>query len=426
MNNKEPGMKTTTHDPESQLIDLNSSLVCRTALERALHEGAQKMLQAAIEVEVSHYIEQHLEHRDAQGHRLVRRNGSKPARTLQSPLGSIRIQQPRVHDRRPGHRFTSNLLPPYLRRVASLDNLIPALYLRGISTNEMQPALEAILGPKAAGLSPANIARLKSVWEDSYQQWQQRDLTGKHYVYVWVDGIYFNVRLSDERPCVLVMVGALADGTKELVGLYDGQRESKLSWKELLSDLKGRGLTLAPALAVGDGALGFWAALEEEFPGTQQQRCWVHKTANVLDKMAKSVQPAAKDRLHQIYLAPTRKEALKAWKQFIQLYEAKYPKACACLQRDQEVLLRFYDYPAEHWSHLRTTNPIESTFASVRHRTRQTKGCGSRKATLAMVFQLLRQAESRWRRLNGSKQLDKVIAGVVFTDGEEQLVQQAA
>lgn len=419
-------MKTTTHDPESNLIDLNSSFVCRTVLEQTLREGAQRMLQTAIEAEVSNYIEQHLEQRDGDGRRLVTRNGSKPARSLQSPLGPIPIQQPRVNDRRPGQQFTSNILPPYLRRVASLDNLIPALYLRGISTNEMQPALEAILGPQAAGLSPANIGRLKSVWEDAYEQWQKRDLNGKHYVYVWVDGIYFNVRLSDERPCVLVMVGALADGTKELVGLYDGQRESKLSWKELLSDLKHRGLTQTPKLAVGDGALGFWAALEEEFPGTQQQRCWVHKTANVLDKMAKSVQPAAKDRLHQIYLAPTRKEAHKAWEQFFKLYQAKYPKACACLQKDKDVLLTFYDYPAEHWSHLRTTNPIESTFASVRHRTRQTKGCGSRKATLAMVFQLLQQAQSRWRRLNGSKQLDKVIAGVVFTDGEEQLVQQAA
>jgi transposase-like protein len=419
-------MKTPTHDPESNLIDLNSSLICRTALERTLREGAQQMLQRAIESEVSDYIEQHLEHRDANGRRLVTRNGSKPARSLQSPMGPIEVQQPRVHDRRPGKQFSSNILPPYLRRVASLDNLIPALYLRGISTNEMQPALEAILGPQAAGLSPANIGRLKSVWEDAYEQWLRRDLAGKHYVYVWVDGIYFNVRLSDERPCVLVVVGALADGTKELVGLYDGQRESKLSWKELLSDLKGRGLNQAPKLAVGDGALGFWAALEEEFPGTGQQRCWVHKTANVLDKMAKSVQPAAKDRLHQIYLAPTRKAANKAWAEFFKLYEAKYPKACACLERDKEVLLTFYDYPAEHWSHLRTTNPIESTFASVRHRTRQTKGCGSRKATLAMVFQLLQQAEGRWRRLNGSKQLDKVIAGVIFTDGEEQLVQQAA
>lgn len=419
-------MKTPTHDPESNLLDLNSSLICRTALEHTLRYGAQKMLQRAIEAEVSDYIEQHLEQRDGNGRRLVTRNGSKPARALQSTMGPIGIQQPRVHDRRPGKQFSSSILPPYLRRVASLDNLIPALYLRGISTNEMQPALEAILGPQAAGLSPANIGRLKSVWEDAYEQWQKRDLSGKHYVYVWVDGIYFNVRLSEERPCMLVIVGALADGTKELVGLYDGQRESKLSWKELLSDLKSRGLTQAPKLAVGDGALGFWAALEEEFPGTQQQRCWVHKTANVLDKMAKSVQPAAKDRLHQIYLAPTRKEALKQWVEFIKLYEAKYPKACACLQKDKDVLLTFYDYPAEHWSHLRTTNPIESTFASVRHRTRQTKGCGSRKATLAMVLQLLQQAEGRWRRLNGSKLLDKVIAGVIFTDGEEQLVQQAA
>ena len=378
------------------------------------------MLQSAVEAEVAEYIDRHRHQLDSKGRRLVTRNGHKPTREIQSAQGPIEVTQPRIDDRRPGRRFTSSILPPYLRRVASLDNLIPALYLRGISTNQMQESLEALLGKGAAGLSPTNIQRLKSIWEDQQEQWQQRSLEGKHYVYLWADGIYFNVRLTDERPCVLVVVGALADGTKELVGLYDGQRESKLSWKELLSDLKKRGLSQAAKLATGDGALGFWAALEEEFPGTKQQRCWVHKTANVLDKMAKCVHASAKQRIHDIYLAPTRKEALQAWKEFAKLYGAKYPKALACLEKDKEPLMAFYDFPAEHWSHLRTTNPIESTFAGVRHRTRQTKGCGSRKATLAMVLQLLCQAEKRWRRLNGSQQLDKVIRGVIFVDGEEQ------
>ena len=313
----------------------------------------------------------------------------------------MEIEQPRVRDKRQGQRFTSSILPPYLRRVASLDNLAPALYLRGVSTNQMQEALQDILGPKAAGLSAANVQRLKATWEKEQEQWQQRSLEGKGYLYLWADGIYFNVRLSEERPCILVLVGALADGTKELVGLYDGQRESKLSWKELLSDLKRRGLTDSPKVAIGDGALGFWAALEEEYPGALQQRCWVHKTANVLDKMAKSVQPSATKRLHDIYLAPTRKDALEAWQEFQKLYATKYPKATACLEKDKDSLLAFYDFPAEHWAHLRTTNPIESAFATVRHRTRQTKGCGSRAATLAMVLQLLRQAQKRWRRLNG-------------------------
>ena len=417
---KTPEMNTTTNQQESQVISLNTSLVCQNLLEETLRKGAQQMLQRAIEEEVSQYIEGHQSQLDSKGHRLVTRNGQKPGRTIQTGQGPIEIQQPRVNDRREGHRFTSNILPPYLRRVASIDNLVPALYLRGISTNAMQEALEAILGTQATGLSPANVQRIKGIWEDQQEKWQQRSLENKRYVYLWADGIYFKVRLNDERPCVLVVVGALADGTKELVGLYDGQRESKMSWKELLSDLKNRGLTQVPKVAVGDGALGFWSALEEEFPGTTQQRCWVHKTANVLDKMAKCVQSSAKKRIHDIYLAPTRKEAHEAWDEFDKLYGLKYPKAVACLEKDKEQLLAFYDYPAEHWSHLRTTNPIESTFAGVRHRTRQTKGCGSRNATLAMVYQLLRQAEKGWRRLNGFNQLDKVIADVVFVDGVEQ------
>lgn len=418
-------MNTSTQAPNSPIIDLHASRVCGDLLEQTLRKGAQQMLQCAIEAEVGQYIQTHREQLDADGHRLVRRNGCKPSRQLQTPVGPITITQPRVDDRREGHQFTSNILPRYLRRVASLDNLIPALYLRGVSTNHMRGALEPILGDRVRGLSPANVTRLCSIWEDQQKQWQQRSLEGKHYVYLWADGIYFNVRLDDQRPCVLVIVGAREDGTKELVGLYDGQRESKLSWKELLLDLKKRGLKQSPKLAVGDGALGFWAALEEEYPSVRQQRCWVHKTANVLDKMAQSVQPAAKRMIHDIYLAPTRKDAGQAWERFIKLYQAKYPKACACLEKDRQALMTFYDFPAEHWSHLRTTNPIESTFAGVRHRTRQTKGCGSRTATLSMVFQLIVQAQKKWRRLNGAGQLDKLIAGVIFIDGEQQ-VQKAA
>lgn len=418
-------MNTTTTERESQPIDFNSSPIWSNPLEETIRKGAREMLQRAIEQEVAEYVQRYHGEVDAQGHRLVTRNGHKPSRPIQTGVGPLEVQQPRVNDRRSGQQFTSNILPPYLRRVASVENLVPALYLRGVSTNAMQDALEAILGPHAAGLSASNVQRLKGIWEQQQEVWQQRRLEGKHYVYIWADGIYFNVRLSEDRPCVLVIIGALADGTKELVGLYDGERESKLSWKELLSDLKNRGMTTAPKVAIGDGALGFWAALEEEYPGTIQQRCWVHKTANVLDKMPKSVQPSAKKRIHDIYMAPTRKEALKAWDQFVKLYGVKYPKAVACLEKDKDTLLAFYDFPAEHWGHLRTTNPIESTFAGVRHRTRQTKGCGSRNATLAMVFQLLREAEKGWRRLNGSKQLDKVIAGVVFLDGEEQSQQIA-
>ena len=299
--------------------------------------------------------------------------------------------------------------------------LIPALYLKGVSMAQMVSALKPIPGEKAADLSPTHIQRLLGQWQNDHQQWERRDLSDRHYVYLWAEGICFNVRLTSDCPCLLVLVGARADGTKGLVAVGDGQRESKLSWKELLRDLKQRGLNQAPKVAIGDGALGFWAALEEEYPQARGQRSWVHKTAKVLDKPPKSVQPSAKD----IYLAPTRKAADQAWTNFMELYEKKYPKACQCLSKDQEALFTFYDFPAEHWAHLRTTNPIESTFATVRHRTRQTKGNGSRQATLAMVFQLLRQAEGKWRKLNGSHQLDKIIAGVIFIDGDEQK-QQAA
>jgi len=392
----------------------------RSFLDELLRQGAQRMLQAAIEEEVSEYVDQHQASVSAGGRRLVVRNGHLPERAIQTGLGAVRVEQPRVDDRRAGQKFSSRILPPYLRRVPSLDALIPALYLHGVSTGDFTEALAAILGPSAAGLSPANIVRLKAGWEQECQQWQERDLSAKHYVYWWADGVYFNVRLTEDRPCILVIMGSLENGTKELVAVLAGQRESKLSWQGLLSDLKRRGLTLAPKLAVGDGGLGFWAALEEEFPAVPIQRCWVHKTANVLDKLPKSLQAQAKEQLHEMYLSPTRARALQVYEDFGRLYGAKYPKAWECLRQDKDPLFGFYDYPAEHWSHLRTTNPIESTFATIRHRTRQTKGCGSVAATLAMVFQLARVAEKHWRRLNGYELLARVIAGVKFVDGVEQ------
>ncbi len=390
----------------------------RSVLEGILREGAQKLLQAAIAGEVAEYIERHQRLRDETGRRLVVRNGSLPQRELVTGLGAVRVKQPRVHDRRPGRRFTSQILPPFMRRVPSVDALIPALYLKGVSTGDFSEALAAILGDNAAGLSPTNIVRLKQGWEQEYRQWAGRDLSGRRYVYLWADGIYFQVRLTEERPCMLVLMGTLEDGTKELVAVYDGQRESKESWLEVLRDLKARGFKEGPKLAIGDGALGFWAALEEQYPGCRHQRCWVHKTANVLDKLPRRVQPHAKRMIHEMYLAPTKADALKGYQGFLEAYGAKYPKASECLRKDREVLFTFYDFPAEHWAHLRTTNPIESTFATVRHRTRQTKGCGSRIATLSMVFKLATQAEKHWRRINGYPLIAQVIEGVRFVDGE--------
>jgi len=331
----------------------------------------------------------------------------------------VELRRQRVHDRRDGHKFTSAVLPPYMRRSPSIEALIAVLYLKGVSTNDFPEALGAILGDQARGLSPSTICRLKEVWEKQYQEWNLRDLSTKRYVYWWADGIYLKVRLSDERPCVLVIMGTLEDGTKELVAIYDGERESKLSWTEVLRDLKKRGLSEAPALAVGDGSLGFWAALREEFPATAQQRCWVHKTANVLDKLPKKVQPSAKRMLHEIYMSPTKAAARQAYMRFVELYGAKYPKAVECLTKDEEVLFTFYDFPAEHWQSIRTTNPIESTFATVRHRTRQTKGAGARAAALAMVWKLAREAEKGWRRLRGYALITKLVQGVKFEDGVE-------
>jgi len=392
----------------------------KASLDEVLREGARRMLQEAIEAEVADYVETHEGERDPKsGHRLVVRNGALPGREILSSLGPIRLEQPRVRDRREGMKFTSAILPPYLRRAPSLEALIPTLYLKGVSTNDFPEALAAILGEGARGLSASSIVRLKESWEKEYETWQKRDLAGKRYVYFWADGIYFNVRLSEERPCVLVIVGALPNGTKELVALVDGERESVLSWKELLLDLKRRGLEAGPEVSVGDGALGFWTALEEVFPKSRRQRCWVHKTANVLDKMPKSLQPSAKTMLHQMYLGAKKEESLKVYDDFLKLYRAKCPKACQCLEKDRDDLFTFYDFPAEHWGHLRTTNPIESSFATVRHRHRQTKGNGSRMATLTMVHKLAIEAEKHWRKLNGYELLTNVIGGVRFQDGVE-------
>lgn len=404
----------------AQLQDKNlSGISTRSALEETLRDGARKMLQEAIESEVIEYVQQLQNHRDENNRRLVTRNGHLPARDLLTGIGPINLRQPRVRDERAGELFSSGILPKYKRKTQSIEHMIPELYLRGISTNNFPDALSAIFGENAPGLSAANITRMKEIWEREYLDWNIRRFDDVRYVYLWADGIYFNIRLEEDRPCLLVLIGTTDDGRKELIGIYDGVRESTQSWKDFLQNLKSRGLTVDPSLAVGDGALGFWSALEEEFPRCRQQRCWVHKTVNILDKMPKSVQSNAKRMIHEMYLSPTKDIALKACEEFLNHYSAKYPHACKCLEKDKEQLFTFYDFPAEHWIHLRTTNPIESTFATVRHRTRQTKGCGSRMATLTMVYKMARLAEKGWIKLRGFVLLQKVIAGIKFKDGEE-------
>src|SRR6516162_8783917 len=388
-----------------------------------LRQGAQQLLAQAIEAEVADWIDRHQGCRDAAGRRQVVRNGHLPQRTITTGVGPVPVQQPRVKDRRPPEqreKFSSAILPPYLRKTRGIEELIPWLYLKGISTGDFSEALAALLGPQAKGLSAATVTRLKVVWAEEYDAWSKRSLSGKRYVYVWADGVHFNIRLEEDRQCILVLMGATADGHKELIALGDGFRESEQSWKALLLDCVARGMTVAPSLAVGDGALGFWKALRQVFPTTREQRCWVHKTANVLDRLPKGQQPKAKAMLHDIWQAGTKAEAEKAFDLFVATWEAKYAKATDCLAKDREELLVFYDFPALHWVHLRTTNPIESTFATVRLRTAKTKGSGSRSACLTMVFKLMESAAKKWRLLNGSPLLAKVIAGVRFVDGVEQ------
>ena len=408
--------KTTLFAQTEPVID------SRDALTAILQRGARQLLQVALEKEVADHIAQHSDLVDEMNRRLVVRNGYKPARTIQTGIGEVEVRQPRVNDRRldeDGNRvqFKSSILPPYLRRTKSIEELIPWLYLKGVSTGDFSEALAALLGPDAPGLSASTIVRLKDVWQREHQEWIKRDLREKRYVYVWVDGIHFNIRLKEGRQCILVVMGATAGGKKELIAVHDGTRESELSWKEVLLDLQHRGMEFEPHIAVGDGALGFWKALPQVWSTTRVQRCWCHKTANVLNKMPKSVQPSAKDALHQIWMAETRKEAERAFDKFGATYRAKHPGAVKCLEKDREELLAFYEFPAEHWKHLRTTNPIESTFATVRLRTKRTKGSGSAAACLSMVFKLAQAAERKWRKLNGYSLLGALIEGVKFKDG---------
>jgi putative transposase len=401
---------------------------CWSLLEQVARQGAQKMLQLALENEVEEFIAKHSNLTGENGKKVMAKNGHMPQREIVTGMGPLPIKQPRIDDRNLNkycvERFTSNILPRYLRRMPSIDNLIPVLYLKGISTNDFPTALSAILGQGAAGLSATNIVRLKSCWEEDYHKWKSRDLSHKNYVYFWVDGIYFNVRLDDTRSCILVIMGADKHGNKELVAVCDGYRESKIAWKEMLLDLKQRGLSFAPKLSVGDGSLGFWAAIDEVFPETKRQRCWVHKTANVLDRMPKSIQSKAKSMIHEMYMAATKQSALKAYDHFIESFEPKYPKAVECLRKDKESLFAFYDFPATHWIHIRTTNPIESTFATVRLRTTKTKGCGSRSATLSMVFKLTMEAAKTWKKLKGHQLILLVLENKKFVDGE--LVEEVA
>ena len=414
----------------------------RDVLTEILREGAQRLLGQAIEAEVDAWIEAHADVRDDRGRQQVVRNGHHPTRTVLTGVGPVEVTQPRVWDRRvvgrnesgdavdadgaPVERFHSSILPPYLRKTKAIEELIPWLYLKGVSTGDFGEALQALVGPQAAGLSAATVTRLMTSWQDEYQAWNRRSLEGRHYVYVWADGIHFNIRLAEDRQCILVLMGATVDGRKELIAVVDGHRESEQSWYSLLLDCKQRGLTLDPKLATADGALGFWKALPQVWPMTREQRCWVHKTANVLDKLPRRVQTGAKAKLHEIWRAPTRADANTAFDHFVAQYEPKYPDAVACLKKDRDVLLAFYDFPAEHWRHLRTTNPIESTFATVRLRHRRTKGNGSRVACLAMVFKLCESAAKHWRLLNGASVLPDLIAGVTFVDGEKEKTERNA
>jgi putative transposase len=392
-------------------------------LTEVLRDGARALLVQAVETEVAVFLADHADKRTEDGRRRLVRHGHRPERTIMTGIGPVRVRAPRVRDRagtgEARIRFSSAILPPYARRSKSLEVLIPVLYLKGVSTGDFAQALAALLGADAGGLSAATIARLKEAWADEHARWLRRDLSAKRYVYFWADGIHVQARLEDDAQCLLVIIGATPEGKKELVGLADGVRESTQSWRELLLDLKRRGLAIGPELAVGDGALGFWTALEEVWPQTRGQRCWVHKTANVLNKLPKSLQAKAKRALNDIWMAETRAQAEAAFDAFLESYGAKYDKAAACLSKDRDALLAFYDFPAEHWKHLRTTNPIESTFATVRHRTTRSKGCLSNKTALAMIFKLAQAAEQSWHRLRGHNQLPKVILGVKFADGIE-------
>ena len=387
------------------------------ALSDLIRRGARQIIAQAVEAELQDFLAEYRDRRDEQGRQVVVRNGYLPKRTITTGVGEVEIQVPKVRDRSgSGIKFTSALLPPYLKRARSVEELLPWLYLKGVSAGDFSEALSSLLGPEAKGLSPATIGRLKAKWSAEHQRWQQRSLRQRRYVYIWADGIYFNIR-ADERQCMLVILGVTDTGHKELLGLESGYRESELSWKALLLRLKDQGLAQAPHLAIGDGALGFWKALPQVFPTTKKQRCWVHKTANVLNKRPKRQEPEAKRAIWEIYRAECKTESNQAFNRFIATYQAKYPEATQCLAKDRDVLLTFFDFPAEHWPHIRTTNPIESTFATVRLRTDKTRGCVSKDTILALVFKLVESAQKSWLRIRGFKHLADVIEGVPFKDG---------
>ncbi|HRW94051.1 MAG TPA: IS256 family transposase [Thermotogota bacterium] len=385
-------------------------------LEGLVRNGARKILAQALVVEINEYLEKH-DQRDEKGNRVVYRNGYAREREIWTGIGPIQVKQPRVDDRKAKEKFSSRILPKYMRRVPSIDNLLPVLYLRGVSTGDFSDALESILG-KGNGVSANTIVRLKKEWQAEYAQWCKRRFDTNEYCYIWVDGIYMHNRdKEDPKSCNLVVVGVNQEGDKEFLAIESGFRESALSWKDLLLDLKNRGLQ-APKLAIGDGAMGFWVALQEVYPQTRQQRCWVHKTANVLDKLPKTLQPKAKTMLQEIYLASNKTVAQKKMGKFLRVFEDKYPKATKCLEKDKEELLTFFDFPAEHFQHIRTSNPIESTFATVRLRTKRMRNCGNRMTNLAMLFKLSQEAQKGWRKLMGYRKIPYVLAGKNFSNGE--------
>ena len=393
-------------------------------LTNILRAGARQLLAQAVEIEVETFLATVKDLKLADGRARVVRHGYGPARTIATGIGPVEVARAKIRDRGAAGdseriRFSSAILPLWARRTRSLDALLPVLYLRGISTGDFQEALTALLGKDAPNLSPAVISRLTAEWQGEYERWQKRDLSARRYVYVWADGVFLQARMEDHGECMLVLIGATPEGKKELIGFQVGVRESAQSWRELLIDVKQRGLQIAPEIAVGDGALGFWKALDEVFPGTRHQRCWVHKTVNVLDKVPLSVQANMKKELREVYWAPNRAAAEAAIDVFAEKYRAKYGRAVECLAKDRDALLAFFDFPAEHWDHLRTTNPIESVFATVRHRTVRTKGALSSTTARLMVFKLVIAASKTWRRLKGTNQLPKVIAGVRFNDGIE-------
>ncbi len=395
-------------------------------LTDVIHAGARELLRVAVQAEVSGFIAEYTHLLDEEGRQRLVRHGFLPEREMMTGIGPVPVHVPRVRDRGANEdgskiKFRSKIVPPYLRKAKSVEELLPWLYLKGISTGDFSEALAALLGPNAEGLSASTITRLKATWWEEYKTWRKRDIKNKRYVYIWADGVYFTPRLDDDRQCMLVIIGADAYGEKDVLAIMDGFRENADSWRDLLKGLKQRGLTVPPELAVGDGALGFWTALRDVFPETREQRCWVHKAANVTGAMPKSLREKAKSDLQDIWMAETRKEAIAAFDLFVETYGVKYERAVAKLIKDRDALLAFYDFPAEHWKHIRTTNPIESVFATVRNRTRKTRGCLNRKTALAMVFRLMMSAKKKWRKISGPNRLPEVIQGVEFKDGIKQI-----